>query len=100
MTLKVDYSLAADDDLQLIYQWIADAETAVVYLRRIRTHCDRLADSPNRGTPHDDLSFGLRTLSFERKATIAYVVETERVLILRILHKGQDIDRRLSSLSD
>ncbi|MCY7398087.1 MAG: type II toxin-antitoxin system RelE/ParE family toxin [Sphingomonas bacterium] len=100
MTLKVEFSLAADDDLRAIYHWIADAETAVIYLRRIRAHCDQLADFPNRGTPHDDLSPGLRTLSFERRATIAYVVEPEMVRILRVLHKGRDMDRRLRTQAD
>ena len=100
MTLKVEFTLAADGDLRAIYDWIADAETAVIYLRRIRAHCDQLADFPNRGASYDDLSSGLRTISFERRATIAYIVEPGVVRILRILHKGWDIDRSLRTERD
>ena len=93
MTLRVEFALTAEQDLRSIHDWIADTETAVAYLRRIRTHCDQLADFPNRGTPHNHLVKGMRAIGFERKATIVYLVELDRVRIMRVLHKGQDIDR-------
>lgn len=93
MTLKVEFALTAEQDLRSIHDWIADTETSVAYLRRIRAQCDQLANFPNRGTPHDHIVKGMRTIGFERKATIAYLVESDRVLILRVLHKGRDIGR-------
>lgn len=93
MTLKVEFALTAEQDLRSIYEWIADTETAVTYLRRIRAHCDQLADFPNRGTPREDLVRNLRTIAFERKATVFYLVEPGKVRILRVLHKGRDSNR-------
>jgi toxin ParE1/3/4 len=96
VTLKVEYGPAAEEDIRSIFNWIADTDTAIAYVERIRSHCDRLRDFPNRGTRHDNIARGLKTLSFERRATIAYMVEADRVLIVRVLHKGRDINREFS----
>jgi len=34
---------------------------------------------------------GLRVVGFERSASVAFVVEDDSVIILRIFHRGQDI---------
>jgi toxin ParE1/3/4 len=39
---------------------------------RIETYCFGLTDFPERGTMRDDLWPGLRTVGFERRATIAF----------------------------
>ena len=93
MTLKVEFALTAEQDLRLIHEWIADTETAVTYLRRIRAHCDQLADFPKRGTPREDIGRALRTISFERRAVIVYMVDANAVRILRVLHKGRNVGR-------
>lgn len=59
----VSYAPAAGDDLDWIYDTIADATspiTASGYERRIREFCDRLAYGAERGTLRDDLRPGLR----------------------------------------
>jgi len=47
---------------------------------------------PQRGTARNDLRPGLRTVGFERRATIAFTVKGEDVIILRILYAGRSLD--------
>jgi toxin ParE1/3/4 len=52
-----------------------------------------LADFPNRGSARDDVRPGLRTIAFQRRAVIVYLVEEDEVRIARVLHHGQDLSR-------
>ncbi len=100
MTLKIDYSLAAENDLRAIFNWVADASDgnrASDYVLRIRARCDALANFSERGTPRNYIATGLRTIAFERSAIIAYLVEPDAVRILRVLRKGRDVDTELHS---
>lgn len=84
---------SARADLLALYLWIADradTETAFGYTGAIEDHAAKLAEFPNRGTPRDDLSPGLRTTVYQRRTVIAYRVEEDRVQVLRLLHAGQD----------
>ena len=45
---------------------------------------------PERGTLRDDVRDGLRIIGFERNASVAFIVEDESVIVLRILGKGQE----------
>ena len=47
---------------------------------------------PKRGARRDDLRPGLRILGFERRAVIALQVTADRVMILRILYGGRDLE--------
>jgi plasmid stabilization system protein ParE len=67
----------------------AGIDVALAYLDRIETACASLKDFPLRGTPRDDLGPGLRTISLEGRATIAYRVESDMVLILGVFHAGR-----------
>jgi toxin ParE1/3/4 len=83
----------AIDDLSSIGRWIADQadlDTSNAYVARIEAACGRLSYFPNRGTPRPDLAPGLRTIPFERRYTIGYQVESEEVIILRIIHGARD----------
>ena len=64
---------------------------ADAYIARIVAFCTGLATSPMRGQKRDDLWPGLRTTGFERRATIAYVVTANAVLIEGI-YGGQDFE--------
>lgn len=93
MAHKVVLTTTALDDLKSIFLYVADAagiDVAEGYDHRIRATCMSLADFPARGTPRDDLLPGLRSIAFERQATIAYRIEGRQVLILRIMHHGRD----------
>jgi toxin ParE1/3/4 len=93
---EVSFRPRAEADLFGLYQYIAEAAgTAVAggYIARIEAACLALATFPERGTRRDDLRPGLRTIGFERRATIAFQVKQDEVVIIRIFYGGQDYER-------
>ena len=93
MALEVRLSEEAEDDLVGTYVYIAGRdgiERAEAVDRRLRAACEKLADFPNRGSPHDELAPGLRSVPFERRATIYYRVTAETVDIMHIAWAGRD----------
>jgi toxin ParE1/3/4 len=96
---SVVFSPEADQDLAAIYNWIADRASEVValgYVERIHAACLSLSLASERGTSRNDIRPGLRTIGFERRATIAFMVTNDQVLILRIFYGGQDWEAALS----
>lgn len=96
MGFDLVYLPGADADLDRIYHWLAPsagATVALAYVARIESTCQRLTDFPRRGSPRDELELGIRTVPFERRATIYYRVTETAVEIARILHRGLDADR-------
>lgn len=90
---KVVFSVEAEAELLEIYDWIADAaspDVAFGYVTRIEAFCQRLAMASERGQARDDIRPGLRIIGFERRVTIAFKVEPERVVILRLFYGGRD----------
>lgn len=94
MKREVVFAPEARADLLQIYDYAASGGElrALAYVERIAARCRRLADFPERGTRRGDLFPGLRTMGFERRGTIAFIVEAETVTILRVLHGGRDLD--------
>ena len=93
MALEVRYSEEAEDDLIQTYVYIAERdgiERAEGVDRRLRAACEKLANFPNRGSPHDELAPGLRSVPFERRATIYYRVTAENVDLMHIAWAGRD----------
>jgi toxin ParE1/3/4 len=87
MTYDVQLSALAIEDLIALHQWVrveADFPTADGYLARIEERIAALADFPHRGSPRDDLVAGLRTLTFERRLSIAYNVDGTVVTVQRV----------------
>ena len=62
------------------------------YISRIEAACMALATFPERGTKRDDLEPGIRTIGFERRATIAFRVEDNTVRIVRVFYAGRDYE--------
>lgn len=90
--MRVILSRPALADLARISDWVAanaGRAVALAYLDRIEAACAGLTDFPRRGTPRDDLGPGVRTISFEGRATIAYRVEADTLLILGVFHAGR-----------
>ena len=90
---SIIYVPRAGDDLDWIYNTVADASSALTanrYDRRIRGFCERLDYGSERGTLRNDLRPGLRVVGFERRVTVAFMVEPERVVILRVFYGGVD----------
>lgn len=100
MRRELDYLPGAKDDLALIYGWLAEragSQGAFAYIGRIHSACLSLRDFPNRGSPRDDLKDGLRSIPFERRATIYYRVAGATVEILRVLYAGRDPKREFDA---
>lgn len=93
MAFKVVFRPIAENDLVALYHYIAEEsgpDRAGAYIGRIEQACMTLAHFPLRGTQRDDLHPGLRITGFERRASIAFVVENDTVRILRIFYGGRD----------
>lgn len=90
---KIVFRPLAENDFVALYRYIAEnssRDRADAYIGRIEHACMALADFPFRGTQRDDLYPGLRITGFERRASIAFVVEDDTVRILRIFYGGRD----------
>lgn len=90
---NVLFSPEAEEDILQIYDWIAaaaGANAAFAYVSRIERKCQSLDLASNRGQARDDIRPGLRIIGFERRATIAFIVASDRVTIVRIFAGGQD----------
>lgn len=86
---QVFFSPEAQDDLFALYDWIAEAAsagTAMAYVERIETYCLGFAHAAERGHRRDDIRPGLRIVGFERRLSIAFDVDDERVTILRVFY--------------
>jgi toxin ParE1/3/4 len=90
---QVVYTADAADDLETIYDTIAEAHSpaaAAGYEQRIRVFCDSLAYGAERGSVRENTRPGLRVIGFERRVSVAFVVEGDRVVILRLFYGGRD----------
>ena len=88
----------AEADLFDLYRHIAEEgghEAAGAYVDRIEAAFTALQIFPQRGTRRDDIRQGLRTMGFERRATIVFQVRKSEVVIVRIFYGGQDFERAL-----
>jgi toxin ParE1/3/4 len=100
---EVSFRPLAETDLRNIYQHIAEqsgVSIAGAYLNRIEAACMQLQTFPHRGTQRDDIRIGLRTLGFERRATILFRVLKDEVIIVRVFYGGQDYQRLLTGSAD
>jgi toxin ParE1/3/4 len=101
--LEVRFLAQAAADLTALYDYIADeAGTAVAagYIQRIEAACRSLETFPHRGAARDDIRTGLRTMGFERRATIVFQVGADEVTIARIFYGGRDYERLLRRSRD
>ena len=89
----------AIEDLRRLYDWLANRTNELVakrYVDRIEAFCRGFDTASERGHRRDDLRQGMRIAGFERRVTIAFAVDTDRVTILRIFYGGQDWERTLA----
>ena len=89
----VEFSDEATADLLGLYDWIAKAASAAValsYIDRLETYILGFDVASERGHLREDVRPGLRIVGFEHRITIAFIVESERVVILRIFYGGRN----------
>lgn len=60
------------------------------YLDRVEAFVRSLSFGSERGTRRDDVRPGLRTVGFERRLTVAFVVDDNSVTVLRVFGAGRD----------
>lgn len=93
---KVTYRETASADILAVYRWVyevsLDPVTAERFTARLVAACQRIGDAPFGGRARDDLSPGLRTMPFEKRAVIAYLVEAETVVITNVFYGGRDYE--------
>lgn len=92
MRYTVRLTTAARTDLKDIYSYIAAKASPAIargYVGRITTFIGKLDTFPERGTFRDDVREGLRIIGFERRINIAFVIDGQDVVILRILYAGR-----------
>ena len=98
MARKVYFRPQAEAELIALYDYISNRAGATVaggYIDRIEAACLALASFPERGRRRDDILPGLRTVGFERRATIAFRVLKTRVEIVTITYGGRDFESAL-----
>ena len=82
-------------DLMSIYDFIAEAAgptVAIGYVGRLEAACRALAEASERGTLRPDLGPGIRTVGFERRATIVFRTSATDVEILTIAYGGRNFE--------
>ena len=87
------FSPEARDDLLRLYDWLADAAgpaIAMSYVERIEAYCDGFRTAGERGTLRNEIRPGLRIIGFEKRISIAFTVDEERVNILRLFYGGRN----------
>jgi len=60
------------------------------YVDRVEAFCQKLRVGSERGHLRNDIRSGLRIVGFERRLTIAFMVDNESVIILRIFSAGRN----------
>jgi toxin ParE1/3/4 len=100
---RITFRPQAEADLFELYRYIAERSGHAIagrYIDRIEAACMSLENSPMRGTRRDDIRPGLRTVGFERRATIAFKVLAREVVIVRIFYGGRDFESILHGSDD
>lgn len=92
---EVSFSAKAVEDLDRLLGFLAErasVEIAHGYLERIENACFSLCTFPERGSVVSGSVEGLRTMGFERRATILFRVGEQRVDVLRVLYGGRSLE--------
>lgn len=93
---EISFRPEAEADLADLYDYVAESGGRAVaqrYIERIESARLGLSTFPERGTRRDDLWPGMRTMGFERRATIAFVIDDNEVVIIRVFYGGRDFER-------
>jgi len=104
MKYRIIYEPEARNDLIDLYEYItmrSDPDTALRYVERVEASCEALARFPTRGTAAYDVRRGLRITGFRKRVSIAFVIATDEVRIVRIMYGGRDLPGQFTTeLSD
>lgn len=91
--MKVVFTPRALGHVEALHSYILEQggeRIADGYIVRILQYCEGLDLFPVRGKLRDDILPGLRTIGFERRVTIAFMITPEAVLIEGVFYGGRD----------
>ncbi len=98
--MRVVFTPLAERQIDALHRYVTEhsgfESRADRYIERIIDYCLGFKVFPYRGTSRDDLMPGLRTIAFQRRVTIAYLVTDDLILIEGIYYGGQDFERAFS----
>jgi toxin ParE1/3/4 len=103
VTYRVLFTPEAEDHLDQLYRYIAEAADAPVaarYVEAVIGYSEGLAEFPERGRARDDIRPGLRTTSDKKRRAIACAIREDTVVVLGIFHGGRDYEAILSEPDD
>lgn len=95
MNYRVVFAPAASEDLENLLIYLAarmGAERARLYVGEIQAYCLNFSTFPKRGMKRSDLRSGLRLVGYRRRATIAFEVTGDVVIIARIFYRGRNVE--------
>ncbi|TPJ22824.1 type II toxin-antitoxin system RelE/ParE family toxin [Mesorhizobium sp. B2-7-2] len=95
MKYQVRFHAAAERDIAELLSELAPkagVATALRFVGRIVDYCLDFETFPERGTRHDEIAPGLRTVGWRRRATIAFEIVDDKVVILRIFYAGRTLE--------
>lgn len=95
MAYRIVFDRQAREDLRQTYDFIRERTGSAIsraYIRRVMRYIEGFSNFPARGQSRDDLRPGLRLVGFQRQATIAFVIDGDDVIILRIFFRGRKVD--------
>ncbi|MER9730375.1 type II toxin-antitoxin system RelE/ParE family toxin [Mesorhizobium sp. M0217] len=95
MKYRVRFHAAAQQDIAELLAELAPragVDAALNFVGRIVDYCLSFETFPERGTRHDEIAPGLRTVGWRRRAAIAFEVTGDTVIILRILYAGRTLE--------
>ncbi len=98
MAYTVRFMPEATRDLKGLYDFIASRagdDRARDFVACLHGYCLGLDMFPERGSLRNDLRPNLRLLGYRRQATIAFTVDDDAVVILRIFGRGQDFEAEI-----
>ncbi len=95
LVYRIRLTPEAKDDLRNIGTFIRHRTSATVarsYVGRITRFIAGFDTFPERGSVHNEIRPGLRMIGFERRVTVAFLIDGQEVVFLRILYAGRQFD--------
>jgi toxin ParE1/3/4 len=88
----VFFTQSAKTDLLEIWLYIADQDVVAAdqLLDRIEAEANILVRQPTMGRARFDLTSGLRSWPVSKSYNLFYVVSTEGITVIRVLHHARD----------
>ncbi|WP_366525535.1 type II toxin-antitoxin system RelE/ParE family toxin [Devosia sp.] len=90
---RIVYRRRAREDIREIARWFAlrvSRQFASAYVERIRARIRSFEFAGERGTVRDEIGPGVRAIGLMQSITIAFAINAESVIILRVVYGGQD----------